>query len=269
MPLVLVYPDQIIPRFFAQSPLTQEECNEKILEIFVEDLRSTFGAAGSAAELKSTITLDHVGGTFQGGGSYTVIIRSCGHMPMVGQYRKPDGRTDPVVLKDAVASYKNWVPESKVYELEEGQITLSPYLGTSFALQCLEYSLEQKLNSIGDFARFIASGLINSRESSQLALKEIHDSLSTWRSWNLSQSISAVIDKICASLGRLFFVSLIPLRRLIPVAASLYSRGLQWVARPNRCRWAYHWCDRLGMFALEAVRFPIIWSGNVCREHGF
>lgn len=201
MSLVLVYPDQKIPRFFAQSPLTQQECNEKILQIFVEDFHSTFEAAPSSAEMKSTVTLDHVGGAFQGGGSYTVIIRSRGHMPMVGQYRKPGGCIDPVVLKDAVACYKNWVPEARFYELEEGQVTISPYAGTSFALQRLEYSLEQKLNSIGDFARFIACGWYNSRDSSQLVLNEIHHRLSIWRNWNLSDRISAVIDDVCANLG--------------------------------------------------------------------
>ena len=38
--VVSIYPDQQIPRFFEQSPLTQDDCNRMILDVFIEEFRS-------------------------------------------------------------------------------------------------------------------------------------------------------------------------------------------------------------------------------------
>jgi hypothetical protein len=191
MSTVFVYPDQQIPRYFEQSPLTRDECNEKIIDIFVEDFRSKFDPGLSHAEVRYSINLDHGKGSFQGCFSYTVTIRSSA-IKMVAQYRKDDDRIDPHVLEEAVACYGHWVLTPKFYDDAVGQIIISPYVGVSYARQSREYSLEQKLNSIKDFARFIAPGRFNTQEPSPLAVQNIQQQLSIWAMWKLNENISEI-----------------------------------------------------------------------------
>jgi hypothetical protein len=212
MSAVFVYPDQQIPRYFEQSPLTQDECNEKILDVFVKDFRSKFDPQLSADEVRSTIHLDHGKGSFQGCFSYTVIIRS-GGIQMVAQYRKTGDRIDADLLKEAVACYGHWVPNPKFYDDVAGQLTISPYAGVSYARQSHEYSFEQKLNSINDFARFIASGCFNPREPSPVAVQKIQQQLSIWATWKLNENISAVIQDACANSGTLLMLSVVLIQR--------------------------------------------------------
>jgi hypothetical protein len=202
MSVVFVYPDQQIPRYFEQSPLSQDECNELILDVFVKEFRSKFDPELSDGEVKSAIHLDHGKGSFQGCFSYTVIIRSV-DIQMVAQFRKHCDRVDPHLWGEASACYRDWVPKTKFYDDAAGQLTISPYAGVSYARQSHEYSFEQKLNSIDDFARFIASGCFNARESSPLEVRKIQQQLSIWATWKLNESISSVIQDASANSGTL------------------------------------------------------------------
>jgi hypothetical protein len=202
MSVVFVYPDQQIPRYFEQSHLSQDECNELILDVFVREFRSKFDPELSDSQVKSAIHLDHGKGSFQGCFSYTVIIRSV-DIQMVAQFRKHCDRVDAHLWGEALACYRDWVPETKFYDDTAGQLTISPYAGVSYARQSHEYSFEQKLNSINDFARFIASGCFNARESSLLEVERIQQQLSIWATWKLNESISAVIQDASANSGTL------------------------------------------------------------------
>jgi hypothetical protein len=107
MSVVFVYPDQQIPRYFEQSPLTQNECNELILHFFIKEFRSKFDPELSDDEVKSIIHLDHGKGSFQGCFSYTVIIRSV-DIQMVAQFRKLCDRVDPHLWEEeASACYRD------------------------------------------------------------------------------------------------------------------------------------------------------------------
>jgi hypothetical protein len=192
MSVNFVYPDQQIPLYFKQSPLTQVECNEKILNIFLEEFCSTFDKGLSDSEIRPSIFIDHGEGSFQGCYSYTVSIRS-GPLHMIGQYRKASDRIDPHIIENAVAGYKHWVLVQKFFEDPEWQITISPYAGVSYARQDQQYSFEHKLNSITDFGRFIALGCFAAQDSSPVALQHIYERLSMWANWSLSEKISTVI----------------------------------------------------------------------------
>jgi len=200
MAVVFVYPDQQIPRYFKESPLTQAECNEKILALFLKEFRLKFAPDLSDDKIRSTISLDQGQGSFQGCFSYTVVIRS-GDIQMVAQYRKPGDRVDPLILDEAVACYGHWVPKPKFYEDAEGQLSLAPYAGASYARQSREYSFQQKLNSVHDFARFCASGCFHSKEPSLVVVQTIQDQLEIWAAWKLNDQISAVIREVCARSG--------------------------------------------------------------------
>jgi hypothetical protein len=198
MSVNFVYPDQQIPLYFKQSPLTQVECNEKILDIFLEEFRSTFDKGLSDSEIRSSIFIDHGKGSFQGCYSYTISIQS-GALHMIGQYHKASDRIDPSITENAVASYKHWVPVQRFFEDPEWQITISAYAGVSYARQEHQYSFEQKLHSISDFGRFIALGCFATQDSSP-ALQPIHERLSAWATWNLSEKISTVIKVAISEL---------------------------------------------------------------------
>lgn len=202
MSVVFVYPDQQIPRYFEQSPLTQDECNKLILDLFVKEFRSNCDPELSDGEVKSTIHLDHGKGSFQGCFSYTVVIRSA-DIQMVVQFRNHCDRVDPLLWEGASACYGDWVPKTKFYDDAAGQLTISPYAGVSYARQSHEYSFEQRINSINDFARFIAFGCFNARESSLLEVQKIQQRLSIWATWTLNESISAVIQDASAHSGTL------------------------------------------------------------------
>jgi hypothetical protein len=235
MSVVFVYPDQQIPRYFEQSPLTQDECNEKILDVFVKDFRSKFDHELSDYEVRSTIHLDHGEGSFQGCFSYTVIVRS-GDIQMVAQYRKNGDRIDPHVLKEAVACYGHWVPNPKCYDDAAGQLTISPYAGVSYARQSHEYSFEQKLNSINDFARFIASGCFNARESSPVVVQNIQQQLSIWATWKLNENISAVIQDAYANSGTMLMLNAVLIHHsgIVPITIGLYPWRPEWVEHFDR-----------------------------------
>jgi hypothetical protein len=98
-----LYNDTRIAQYFADSPLSEQEVRELILDL----VKHTSPAPPSSEITK--IHLDPTQGSLQGSASYVVTL-TWGKKRLVAQYRKHTHRLDPHTIGVACECYLDWVP---------------------------------------------------------------------------------------------------------------------------------------------------------------
>jgi len=192
--ITYVYPHEVLPRFFADAPLTQDACNDLIL--------STCRKQYLNDDSESTLSLDPVDGNFQGAFSYTVKV-SIGYRTLVAQFRKPKHTVDRQLIETVHEIYGDLVPRITFHDDLPMQLTFSPYAGVAFAIQELSYGLHERRVAVCDYAQFIARGLVHSRPCQDELTGQIQQRLLEIASWDwgnsLRRRIEAIAEASCAT----------------------------------------------------------------------
>ena len=176
-PRNLVYPSDILPNFFATSPCTQEECNDKVLEY-------------CGAQHLNDIRLDW-DPECQGCFSYTVIIdakNSENHLvKLVAQFRSP--------------GQELFVPQISI--LNSGlpmQVAITPYAGISVGNQGLNFSEQHHRNAAEDLAEFLTAPYFRPR-TPKGEVDRLVTRLREWSQWKINPRIDAVVKEIVRRSG--------------------------------------------------------------------
>jgi len=181
--ITYVYPHQVLERFFADVPLSQDDCNDIIL--------STCQKLYLNGDSESTLSLDPVNGNSQGAFSYTVEV-SIGDRTLVAQFRKPKDAVDRQLIETVQEIYGDFVPRMTFHDVDDLQVpmqlTFSPYAGVAFALQDQNYGFRERRVAVRDYARFIASGWVHSRPCQDKLTGEIQQRLLDIASWDWDES---------------------------------------------------------------------------------
>jgi hypothetical protein len=190
-PRNLVYPSDILPNFFATSPCTQEECNDKVLEY-------------CGAQHLNDIRLDW-DPERQGCYSYTVFIdakNSENHpVKLVAQFRSPGQELDPAIMAAALESYGDkFVPQISI--LNSGlpmQVAITPYAGISVGNQGLNFN-EHHRNAAEDLAEFLTAPYFRPRTPNG-EVDGLITRLREWSQWKINPRIDAVVKEILRRSG--------------------------------------------------------------------
>jgi hypothetical protein len=182
-----LYNDTVIAQYFADSPHSEQEVRDLIVDLLE---RQTSPAPASSEITK--IHLDPAQGSFQGSASYGVTL-TCGEKRLVAQYRKHPYCLHPHTIELACECYPDWAPRLEIHDYENYQISFSPYLGLSFAVQARDYAYAQRANAVYDYAKFVAQGCFKAREPDTLEVRQIQQKLALWASWELGDKISPVV----------------------------------------------------------------------------
>ena len=190
--ITYVYPHQILERFFADAPLTQDACNNII--------RSTCQRLYLNGDSESTLSLDPGDGNFQGAFSYTVKV-SIGDRTLIAQFRKPHASIDRQLAETVHEIYGDFVPRMTFHDNLPMQLTFSPYAGVSFAIQEQGYGLQERRVAVRDYAQFIARGLVHSRPCQEESISQIQQRLLDIASWSWDESLRRRIKAIAEASG--------------------------------------------------------------------
>jgi hypothetical protein len=191
--ITYVYPQEVLPRFFADAPLSQSACDNIILSICK-------GAYPDASTNEPV--LEPGGGNFQGAFSYSVKV-TIGSKIYVAQFRKPDLQLDREIVKAAQEIYGNFVPKMTFYENFPMQVTFSPYGGVTYALQEHKYGIEERRVAVVDYAKFVARGLSHSKAPEEEVIGKIRArvlDIASWQ-WGGQSSLALKIKRVKDKLG--------------------------------------------------------------------
>lgn len=191
-----LYNDTRIAQYFSDSPLSEKEVRELILDL----LERHTSAAPPSSEI-TKIHLDPAQGKLQGSASYVVTL-TWGEKRLVAQYRKHIHRLDPPIISMACECYPDWVPRPEIYDYESYQISFSPYVGLSFAVQQRHYTYDQRTNAVYDYAKFVGQGCFKAREPDTLEVQQIQHKLALWATWKLGAKISPIVKYANENSGR-------------------------------------------------------------------
>lgn len=190
--ITYVYPHQILERFFADAPLTQDACNNIILstcqKLYLND------------DSESSLSLDPGDGNFQGAFSYTVKV-SIGDRTLIAQFRKQHASVDRKLVETVHEIYGDFVPRMTFHDNFPMQLTFSPYAGVSFAIQEQGYGLRERRVAVRDYAQFIARGLVHSRPYQNELNGQIQQRLVNIASWSWDESLRRRIEVIAEASG--------------------------------------------------------------------
>jgi hypothetical protein len=191
--ITYVYPDTVLPRFFADAPLTQDACNNIIVTIC--------HWTAWPEKYKCQPVLEPGDGNFQGALSYSVKVTFRDDI-FVAQFRKPDFYLRRDLIETAREIYGDWVPKMTFHGGFPMQITFSPYAGVTYALQKDKYGNEERRVAVVDYAKFVSRGVFHSNPPQEEVTRKIQARILDIATWKWDESLALKIRKVAESLGK-------------------------------------------------------------------
>ena len=190
-PTNLVFPTEILARFFDTSPCTQEQCDARLYDF-----------CRSQALKGVSLNCDP---NRQGCGSYTVFIDATNSdehcIALVAQFRKPGEKLKPTIVLAAIDSYgERFVPQVSIFDDFPLQLTIFEYGGESFASHSPNYDARHLRTAVEDLASFLSAPFYRPQSPNGEG-ESLITRLQTWSEWKISPRVDAIVKRLHKELG--------------------------------------------------------------------
>jgi hypothetical protein len=190
-PSNLVFPAELLARFFDASPGTQEQCNSRLYDL-------------CRSQSLSGVSLNWHPDR-QGCGSYTVFIDTTNFdgdcIKLVAQFRRPGEELKLTTVFAAIDSYgERFVPQVSILDDFPMQLAIAEYGGESFANQGLAYNSQHRRTAVEDLASFL-SAPFHHPQLPNGEVKRLITLLRTWSEWKISPRVDAIVKKLYKESG--------------------------------------------------------------------
>jgi len=189
----LIYPHQILERFFASSTCTQNECNAKLHDY-------------CRSQNLTNVTLD-CDQNRQGMSSYTVFVDATNdtNQPtkLVAQFRKPGEELEAEKMAFARSSYgERFVLETFIMNNSSfpWQLSITAYGGEYMPHRKQNYEAHHLRTAVEDLAEFLTASYSHPQPRKGETDKLISQ-LGVWSTWKISPVVDSIVKTLLENSG--------------------------------------------------------------------